>query len=187
MKETDLIRKVQEGDLQAFEQLFKLYKYKALRTVYLMTGNQVISEDIVQEAFVTCYRSIKNLRNTEHFRTWFFKLLTRMTWKYMEKEKQLIPTEDIIERVENNSKESWIMELKQEDSSNTLYEEILKLEPKLQTTLILYYYNCFSIKEIARIMGCLEGTVKSRLYTGRNKLKINLMEKKSFIVPKEVL
>ncbi|MEG0387739.1 MAG: hypothetical protein RR090_08015 [Niameybacter sp.] len=48
MNESDLVKQVQEGDLQAFEQLFELYKKKALRTVYLMTGDAVSSEDIKQ-------------------------------------------------------------------------------------------------------------------------------------------
>lgn len=187
LKETDLIEKVQEGNLQAFEQLFEIYKHKALRTVYLMTGDKALSEDIVQEAFVTCYRSIKGLKKTEYFKTWFFKLLTRMTWHYMKKEKKYIPTEDIIGMAETYSKESWIVESNKKETSSELYEEILKLDIKLQTTVILYYYNNFTVKEIAKIMSCLEGTVKSRLHTARKKLKMSLIEQESCMIPKEVL
>jgi len=176
-----LIKKVQEGDLPAFERLFELYKSKALKTVYLMTGDRAISEDIVQEAFVKCYTSIKSLRNPEHFKTWFYKLLTRTTWQYMKKEKKLLPTEDILELVEANSVKSYSDKAQQEEAKNMIYEELTKLEPKLQTTLILYYYNGFSVKEIAKIMGCFEGTVKSRLYTGRCKLKNNLASLNNYI------
>ena len=187
LQETELVIKIRDGDLQAFEQLFELYKCKVIRTVYLMTGDRVVSEDIVQEVFVTCYTSIKGLKNPEYFKTWFYKILTRTTWRYMNKERKLIPVEDIFDRVGDSYEDSPLDKLEQRESSGIVYQEILKLQPKLQTTIILYYYNQFSIKEIAKTMGCLEGTVKSRLYTGRNRLKEYLMEQPSFIIPKEVL
>lgn len=187
LQERELVVNVQKGDMQAFEQLFELYKSKALRTVYLMTRDKNISEDIVQEVFVSCYTSIKELKNPEYFKTWFYRILTRTTWRYMEKEKRLIPVEDIFEKLENQHEKSLLDKLEQKESSNFLYQEILKLQPKLQTTLILYYYQEFSVKEIAQTMGCLEGTVKSRLYTGRRRLKISLTKQERFIIPEEVL
>ncbi|MHC1748915.1 MAG: RNA polymerase sigma factor [Cellulosilyticaceae bacterium] len=187
MNETDLIKKVKQGDMQAFEQLFELYKYKAIKTVYLMTGDKDASEDIVQEAFVTCYLSIKTLKTPEYFKTWFFKLLTRTAWRYMKKEKKLVPVEEIAEMIEKQQVGIYSDEVEQRESSRLLYQEIEKLEIKLQTTLVLYYYSELSIKEIAKVMGCLEGTVKSRLYTGRNKLKISLIKQENFISTREAL
>lgn len=182
MQERELVVNVQKGDMQAFEQLFELYKCKALRTIYSMTRDKDISEDIVQEVFVSCYTSIKSLQNPEYFKTWFYRMLTRTTWRYMEKEKRLIPVENIFRKSEDSYENSSLEKLEQKESSELLYQEILKLQPKLQTTLILYYYNEFSVKEIAQTMGCLEGTVKSRLYTGRCRLKVNLMEQEEFII-----
>lgn len=178
MQEIELVVKVQKGDMQAFEQLFELYKFKALRTVYSMTRDKDVSEDIVQEVFVSCYTSIKSLKNPEHFKTWFYRILTRTTWRYMVKEKKSIPVEEIFEKLEVSNEKSPSDKLEQKESSELLYQEIQKLQPKLQTTIILYYYNDFSIKEIAQTMGCLEGTVKSRLYTGRRRLKVSLMEQR---------
>lgn len=182
LQERELVVNVQNGDMQAFEQLFELYKYKALRTIYSMTRDKDISEDIVQEVFVSCYTSIKDLKNPEYFKTWFYRMLTRTTWRYMEKEKRLIPVEDISRKLECSNEKSSLEKVEQKESSELLYQEILKLQPKLQTTLILYYYNEFSVKEIAQTMGCLEGTVKSRLYTGRRRLKVNLMGQENFII-----
>ena len=187
LQEKELVVSVQKGDVVAFEQLFELYKSKALRTAYLMTRDKDVSEDIVQEVFVLCYTSIKELKNPEYFKTWFYRVLTRTTWRYMDKERRLVPVEDIFEKLEDQYEESSLDKLQQKESSNMIYQQILKLNPKLQTTLILYYYNEFSIKEIAKTMGCLEGTVKSRLYTGRNRLKTNLIKEESSIIPKGVL
>lgn len=178
LRERELVINVQKGDMEAFEQLFDLYKYKALRTVYSMTRDKDVSEDIVQEVFVSCYTSIKDLQNPEYFKTWFYRVLTRTTWRYMDKEKRMIPVEDILKRSEDSYENSSLEKLERKESSELIYQEIIKLKPKIQTTLILYYYNEFSVKEIAQIMECFEGTVKSRLHTGRRKLKLSLTDLK---------
>lgn len=176
MEEIELIRNVQEGNMQAFEQLFERYKYKAMRTAYLLTRNKYTSEDIVQEAFTTCYLSIKSLKSPGYFKTWFFKLLTRIAWRYMKKENTLIPTEEINEVIEKKQDLTIPNEIEVRETKSEIYKEVLKLDYKLQTTIVLYYYNELSVKEIAKVMGCLEGTVKSRLHTARRKLKVSLIE-----------
>ena len=171
LEESELIKKVQAGDMQAFEVLFNRYKEKALRTVYLMTGDKTSAEDIVQEAFVTCYLSLSTLKNPEYFKTWFYKLVTRMTWRYMKKERSLVPTEEIMDLVEKTQKEAYTEQKQQAHVEEAVYQALCQLDQKLQTTCILYYYNGLTVKEIAKVMGCLEGTVKSRLHTTRKKLR----------------
>ena len=178
MDEIEIIQKVKSGDLQAFELLFERYKAKAIRTVYLMTGNPHTTEDIVQEAFTTCYLSLHTLKQPQYFKTWFFKLLTRIAWRTMKKERGLVPIETINELVEitHLQEGNRLNEIDQATQADFIYSQILKLDYKLQTTLILYYYNELTIKEIAKVMGCLEGTVKSRLHTGRKQLKLHLTQ-----------
>lgn len=178
MDEIEIIKKAKEGDLHAFELLFEKYKAKATRTVYLMTGNPHTTEDIVQEAFTMCYLSLYTLKQPEYFKTWFFKLLTRLTWRTIKKEKGLVPSDTINELIElADSKGKYNAgSMDKVDDRNLVYSQILKLDYKLQATIILYYYNELTIKEIAKVMGCLEGTVKSRLYTGRKQLKLHLIE-----------
>ena len=137
LQERELVVNVQKGDMQAFEQLFELYKSKALRTVYLMTRDKDVSEDIVQEVFVSCYTSIKGLQNPEYFKTWFYRMLTRTTWRYMKKERKLIPVEEVFKNSDASNENSPLDEIEQKESSEMIYQEIQKLKPKLQTTIIL--------------------------------------------------
>lgn len=176
MDEIELVKAVQNGDMKAFEALFESYKGRAIKTVYLMTGHKQMAEDIVQEAFTTCYLSIGKLRHPEYFKTWFFKLLTRTAWRSMKKEKSLVPTDTIGELIEEAHLLKGTSGIEKRYEYEALYEQILKLDYTLQTTIILYYYNELTVKEIAKVMGCLEGTVKSRLYTARKKLKLHLLE-----------
>lgn len=169
MNEQEIIDKIRNGDMAAFETLYSTYQKKALRLAYLITGNQNIAMDVVQEAFVECYLSIENLRETTYFTTWFYRIVTRTAWRCLKKEKRFIPVEGIEELLDAN--ESYGDPYKQSDLSEFMISQINKMSYKKRTTLILYYYNELSIKEIAKVMGCFEGTVKSRLNGGRRELK----------------
>ncbi|ONI39140.1 hypothetical protein AN640_01970 [Candidatus Epulonipiscium fishelsonii] len=176
----DIIEKIQQGNLKAFEVLFNEYKDKAFKTAYLITHNKDISEDIVQETFAACYINIKKLKHPEYFKTWFYIILTRNAWKYSSKSKKEVIMDNIYDKVEEANFKNTQHNMEDLDNS-ILNTEIKKLNTKLQTTLILYYYNDLDVKEIAKIMGCFEGTVKSRLHTARNKLKNALIENDFFM------
>lgn len=173
MYEAELIIKMQNGDYSAFEEIFHMYKDKAARTAYLITGNRFTSEDIVQEAFILCFMKIKSLKNPELFKPWFFKIVTRLSWKYSNSYKKVTPVWDIYEQTEFNSgvcEKSFLSSSLKEEYEG-LYAAVNKLDKKLRTIVVLFYFNGFSIKEIAKITGCLQGTVKSRLFNSRKKLK----------------
>lgn len=172
--EIELVKKVQDGDMKAFEELFEKYKYQAMRTAYLITGNKDLSEDILQEAFVQCYLSIKKLKKPEEFKSWFFRTLTRIAWRQGKREKKLMAVGERVEKTQKLESYNPIEAFHQDESAKELYQNIAKLEDKHRITLVLYYYNELSIKEISHMMGCLEGTVKSRLYMARKKLKKTL-------------
>ncbi|WMI81789.1 RNA polymerase sigma factor [Anaerotignum sp. MB30-C6] len=177
----ELVHQLQQGNQKAFEQLFELYKVKAVRTAYLMTGNKTLADDIAQETFVQCYLKIQTLKDPERFKTWFFKCLTRIAWKMASKEKTAVPVENIFEF--NNATDSEQVELDflKKELSEEIMTVINTLDAKQRTTILLYYYNEFSVSEIATIMDCFEGTVKSRLHAARKNLKKRLSQKKTYL------
>lgn len=174
MNEPELIINIQNGDSDSFKKLFELYKDKAVRTAYHITGNQASAEDVAQEAFVKCYLKIGRLQNPECFKTWFYRLLVRTAWRYAEAEKKSMPVENIFEESKIPAGKSIEQIYLEAELSDILYEQIRKLDKKKRTTVMLFYYSGLSTKEIARVMGCLEGTVKSRLHFARKILKSNL-------------
>lgn len=175
MNETEVVKKIQAGDMNAFEEIFEIYKNQAIRYAYLITNNKFTSEDIVQETFVKCYLKIKDLKNIEQFKSWLFKILTRTAWDYMKKDKAVLPVEDIFEKAKNENIDKSLHSYIRNEESKMLRAEIDNLELKQKTVIVLYYFNGFTIKEIAKIMGCFEGTVKSRLHSARKNLKVALM------------
>ena len=148
MDEENIVRRMIDGDMEAFGTLMERYEKPALRAAWLISGNAADSEDIVQETFTACYLNRKKLREPAAFKTWFYRILTRSAWKICKKTGRECPEEERI-----------------------LFEAVEKLPPKQKTVLILYYYNGMPIREIAKVCGVFEGTVKSRLYHAKEQLK----------------
>ncbi|HWQ79124.1 MAG TPA: RNA polymerase sigma factor [Anaerovoracaceae bacterium] len=174
MNESQWILNIQSGDSDSFRELFELYKSKAVRTAYLITGNQATAEDVAQEAFVKCYFKIGELKDPECFKTWFYRLLIRTAWRYAETEKKNVPVQDVFEESKTAGEKSIEQQYLEAETSNILYKQVQKLDQKKRTAVMLFYYSELSTKEIAQVMGCLEGTVKSRLHFARKILKRNL-------------
>lgn len=167
---TTLIKGCQQGDLESFEQLYKDYSKNALGTAYLIAGHKGIAEDVVQEAFFQCYRKIKDLKDPNTFDVWFYKLLLRLAWKMSSKYKHTAPIEEI------NDKDTYYKNISNEQLETKLivHEAIEKLSIPLKTVIILYYLNDMTIKQISMVLGCFQGTVKSRLHNAKKMLKKEL-------------
>lgn len=166
MEET-WVRRLQEGDESAFDDLFAAYQKQAVRTAALITGDAALAEDVAQEAFVNCLLHIKELREASRFRPWFFRTLTRCAWKAMEHKMPSVDWGEALEKL--SAADTYPSE--KEAIYEKLYQALNGLGRKQRTTIILYYFNDFSIREIAEVTGSLEGTVKTRLFAARRRLK----------------
>lgn len=180
MNEIELIKQIQSGDISALEKIFEKYKDEMLKYCIFVTGNINGSEDIVQESFIECFKSARNLKDPAMFKSWFYKIVTRTAWRYISKEKKITPIENIYEKADEKSRDNSINLFIRQEEAAILDGEIQKLDLKQRTVIILYYFNDLSIKEIANIMGCFEGTVKSRLHAARKKLKDSLQYNEGF-------
>lgn len=170
MEEVELVERMTAGDMDAFDQLMKLYQPRALRVAYLISASYADSEDIVQETFVACYMNRHELRNPEAFKSWFYRTLSRNAWRVCRKQKREQPSE-MVESEEREAPMELLKEVVQKEEEEQIYRAICSLPIKHRTVVVLYYYNQMSIKEIARAIGCLEGTVKSRLHHAKKKLR----------------
>ena len=177
----DLIRMWKAVNELAFNKIYEKYKDIALRTAWLLCKNDADSEDIVQETFVLCYMHIDELKDETNFKAWMLKILVRNGWKTVKKARREIPEEETVSSKWNRgveNKEPLEQALKQE-KAQSIVNAIKYLSEKHRTIIVLYYYNDLSVKEIAKITGCLEGTVKSRLYFARKQLR-KILEKEGY-------
>lgn len=171
MDEATLIKLSQQGDLDAFEELVKRYNGKALRTAYLFTGRRDLAEEVVQETFIQCYRSICGLRTPQTFAAWFYRILIRISRRLAAREKGTLSLEALSEREKESLLAGESTPTPAEAEEVQLVQAALrKLSTPLYTTVVLRYYNDLPIKEIARVLSCREGTVKSRLHNALKQL-----------------
>ncbi len=168
----------QQGEEEAFSNLFEAYYAEAIRMAWLICGNRADSEDIVQETFTICYSHRKQLKHPEGFRSWFYKILTRSAWKQCRKQQKEYPQELIPEKYGEREDQNLqpLEAVMQKQQDERVCQAVLKLPVKQRTVVVLYYFNGLSTKEIANVLHSMEGTVKSRLYTARRNLKEMLQE-----------
>lgn len=174
MKDEILVQQLKKGRYEAFDLLYEKYKNVAVRTAYLITGNLSDSEDVVQETFVKVYLHIAELKNESGFKPWMMQILIRTAYRTGKKGSREIPDEEKVRISENQTCISPLGQLIQQEEAGMIFRAVTALPEKQQAVIILYYYNEFSVSEIARALNCREGTVKSRLHTARKLLKEKL-------------
>lgn len=174
--EVDLVKRMQKGDPDAFDQIFQRYQNQMFRMAYLISGNYADSEDIVQEAFVKCYCNCKALKDCSVFQSWLYQILTRTAWRYVKKSRREEPVEEWPEEGGSDRGNLPLDTVLRREEQRRIYGAIGELEMKQRTVIVLYYFNQLSTREISRVMSCREGTVKSRLHTARKKLEQSLKE-----------
>ena len=173
MKEEILVAQLREGSREAFDEL---YEKMAIHTAYLITGNLADSEDSVQETFVKVWLHIRELKDDSGFKPWMMRILIRTAYRIGKKNKREIPNDEMVERMENRTDPSPLDKVIQLEEAEMISAAVRALPVKLRTVVVLYYYDSFSVKEIAGTLGLMEGTVKSRLHSARRRMKTILKE-----------
>ena len=176
MEDNLLVQQLQAGNKTAFDGIYQKYGNMALRIAFMVSGNMADSEDIVQEAFVKCYTHIKELKNPDVFKSWFLQILYRTAYHKQKNKNQLQFMEDLSVVAPQETSPDIAETVLQGEEVRRVAMALGKLSMKHRTTIILHYYNQLSVQEIAAVMGCSEGTVKSRLFSARNKLKNILLQ-----------
>lgn len=179
MEDEERIGQFRQGDIASFDLLYRRYRDRALRAAYLICGSYSEAEDVVQETFVMCYKHWNDLRDSSKFWPWLLKTLTRTAWRFCRKRRQEEPVAAFFEEADRAG-ESALMPVLREERQRLLYQALYQLDEKHRTVVILYYWDEMSVREIAQVMGCLEGTVKSRLFHARRQLRQVIGEEEAF-------
>jgi RNA polymerase sigma-70 factor (ECF subfamily) len=163
-----IIRQFVDGDKFAFQILVKRHKEKVRNIIYITMNNSALVDDIAQDVFITVYRNLKHFRFESQFTTWLYRITVNKCKDYLRKmnvRKIFFPIEDGFEVSEYSSP------VENNDISRIVMDAISKLPGKLRMPLILKDIEGFSYQEISETLNCEMGTVKSRIFRGREKLK----------------
>ena len=143
---------------------------KLYRVAFSYSRNEEEALDLIQEAITKALKNIDKLKEKEYIKTWFYRILINECLQYIKKNKRIITCE--LQEIE--SKVEWNDNISVEGID--VYKCVQSLNEKLNTVIILRFFEDMKIDEIAKITKTNENTVKSRLYKGLKELK-KLIEK----------
>lgn len=163
-----LVRKAVKGDAGAFLKLCKQYQDGLYKTAYGMLGNEHDAADAVQEALLNSYRDIKKLRHPQRFKNWLYRILVNRCIDIIRQRQRTTPVEEI-----------WVPDTVDYNSEIKLdiSQAVAALDYQHRVVVVLRFFQDMTIKDIAEVLDCPIGTVKSRLHRALHKLRTNLVFK----------
>ena len=174
-KEIDLslVRRVKKGDYQAFDLLVLKYQSRVIATAFKYVKERQLAEDIAQEAFIKSYKSIDSFREESSFYTWVYRITVNTAKNYLvsSKRKNEVMVSDLSENdsfyPEKINVDSPQEILKASELRDLILEALSSLGEETRTALSLREFDGLSYEQIAEIVKCPVGTVRSRIFRGR--------------------
>ena len=177
----NLVSRAIEGDIDAFDQIMLLYRERLYGVIYNMTFNHEDAADLTQESFVKAFRSLSKFKRKSSFFTWLYRIGVNLTLTHLKRKKarkffsfdQLSDhkkSKEVLAEFSSSEKSSIKTTLLNE-LHEKLNEALSKLSDKHRTIVVLFEIDGLSHKEIASIMKCTEGTVRSRLHYAKLQLQ----------------
>jgi RNA polymerase sigma-70 factor (ECF subfamily) len=172
----ELVERAQRGDKTAFDLLVQKYQRKLGRLLSRMIRDQAEVEDVVQEAFIKAYRALPNFRGDSAFYTWLYRIGINTAKNYLVAmgRRPQVSTEIEVEDAENfedgqdlRTIDTPETELMTKQIAKTVNDTVAGLPEELRTAITLREIEGLSYEEIATLMGCPIGTVRSRIFRAR--------------------
>ncbi len=184
-KEVDqqLVERVQRGDKHAFELLVVKYQRRLGRLISRFVRDSAEAEDVTQEAFIKAYRALPGFRGESAFYTWLYRIGINTAKNYLITLRRRAPTSTQFDVEESEDFETSELlhdvntpenELMSKQVVGVVNASLLKLPEDLRTALTLREIEGLSYEEIAEIMSCPIGTVRSRIFRARETIAANL-------------
>lgn len=183
-QEPELIRAWKGGDGDAFGALVELYADRLLGYLVRLTGSRDQAEELFQETFMRAYLNSRQFKADAAFKPWLFRIASRVTidaWRKAKRRPQTISLMD-----ESGSLGSALPSpviapdraLGREDAKRQVRQAVDTLPPKQRAALVLAYFEGLSYREVAEVLGCSVGTIKTQMSRAMKKLAILLPEMK---------
>lgn len=170
-----LVARAQKGDKRAFDLLVLKYQHKIMSLVYRYIRDLDEVQDVTQEAFIKAFRALPNFRGDSQFYTWVYRIAINTAKNYLVAKHRRPPTVDVdVDDAEHFEGDFHLKDI--ENPQNLLFGDELKqvveraiaaLPQDLRTAVTLREYDGLSYEDIANVMDCPVGTVRSRIFRAR--------------------
>jgi RNA polymerase sigma-70 factor (ECF subfamily) len=175
-----LVQRARKGDLEAYDELVQRYQERIYATVYHMTSNHEDANDLAQESFIKAFQALKSFKGGSSFYTWLYRIAVNKTINFLKQRKNRIHLSlndldfnaehdpDLVAFVSDKTprREANLSELQEK-----LNTALMKLSEPHRLVVVLHDVQGLSHEEIAKVMNCNIGTVRSRLFYARQQLQ----------------
>ena len=178
-----LVERVQRGDKHAFDLLVSKYQRKLGRLISRFVRDPAEAEDVTQDAFIKAYRALPGFRGESAFYTWLYRIGINTAKNYLLASKRRAPTSTLFDAEESESFEEASLlrevntpenELMSKQVVGVVQASLQQLPEDLRSALTLREIEGLSYEEIASVMNCPIGTVRSRIFRAREAIAENL-------------
>jgi RNA polymerase sigma-70 factor (ECF subfamily) len=179
-----LVSRVQKGDKRAFDLLVLKYQYRVHAIVGRFIRDSHEVEDVTQEAFLKAYRALPGFRGDSQFYTWLFRIAVNTAKNYLVARSRRPPSSDVnLDDAEFYAGSEQLKDLGtpenqlfRDELEAVIRKAIEELPEDLRTAVTLREYEGLSYEDIAGVMDCPVGTVRSRIFRGRESIDIRVLE-----------
>lgn len=176
-----LVARAQAGDKRAFELLVRKYQYKIIQLVSRLVGD-ADAPDVAQETFIKAWRALKNFRGQSAFYTWLYRIGINTAKNHLVARGRRPTNQDIdvdeaeqfghtLQMSDGDTPEAMLLS---EEIRNNVEATIARLPPDLRQAITLRELEGLSYEEIAEVMNCPIGTVRSRIFRAREAIDVVL-------------
>ena len=171
-----LVKRFQEGDLKIFDILVIKYQRQIARVISMHISDHDTVKDVTQEAFIRAYKGLNNFRLDSQFYTWLYRIAVNSAYSFLKSNKKFQQHLDVDDQQNNTEIEELTLtagpekSLQNEDLRRAIKRAVSKLPVALRTALLLRDQEGLSYEQIASIVDCQEGTVKSRISRARDQV-----------------
>ncbi|HZT23776.1 MAG TPA: sigma-70 family RNA polymerase sigma factor [Verrucomicrobiae bacterium] len=178
--EETLVQRARGGDLTAYDELVKRYQERIYATIYHMTSNHEDANDLAQESFIKAFQALKHFKGGSSFYTWLYRIAVNKTINFLKQRRHRVHMSlndldfnaehdpDLMALISDKTprREAGLTELQEK-----LNAALLKLSEPHRLVVVLHDVQGLSHEEIAKVMNCNIGTVRSRLFYARQQLQ----------------
>ena len=184
-KEMQLVQRARHGDLRAYDELVKRYQERIYATIYHMTANHEDANDLVQETFIKAYKSLRSFRGQSSFYTWVYRIAVNRTINFIKRRKNRnqFSLDDVDSSIQNDPDLVEMMshvtprrEVGLTELHEKLNEALQKLSEPHRAVVTMHDVQGMTHADIAQVMKCSEGTVRSRLFYARQQMQALLSD-----------
>jgi len=178
-----LVERVQKGDKRAFDLLVIKYQHKIMSLISRYIQDSAEVQDVAQEAFIKAFRALKNFRGDSQFYTWLYRIAVNTAKNHLVSQGRRPPTQDVeVDDAEHYAEAGALKDtatpdrlLARDQLKAVVYDAIEQLPDELRTAITLREMDGMSYEDIAEIMQCPIGTVRSRIFRAREAIDKAMM------------